>query len=87
MEDFLTRAQFEEAAAAVRARTTQQPRIGLVLGSGLGGLAEEVGVHGSRVTAVQVRTSCDIIWAIRPKRAKVIPKSVSAFRTDARYGA
>jgi purine-nucleoside phosphorylase len=42
MDDFLTRAQFEEAAAAVRARTRQQPRIGLVLGSGLGGLAEAV---------------------------------------------
>lgn len=42
MEDFLTRAQFEEAAAAIRARTRQQPRIGLVLGSGLGRLAEAV---------------------------------------------
>ena len=42
MEDFLTRAQFEEAAAAIRARTQHQPRIGLVLGSGLGGLAEAV---------------------------------------------
>lgn len=42
MEDFLTRAQFEEAAAAIRARTRYQPRIGLVLGSGLGGLAEAV---------------------------------------------
>jgi purine-nucleoside phosphorylase len=42
MENFLTRAQFEEAAAAVRARTQKQPRIGLVLGSGLGGLADAV---------------------------------------------
>ena len=42
MGDFLTREQFEEAAAAVRARTRHQPAIGLVLGSGLGGLAEAV---------------------------------------------
>ncbi|MCC6190299.1 MAG: purine-nucleoside phosphorylase [Anaerolineales bacterium] len=43
MEVELTRAQFEAAAAAIRARTPQQPRIGLVLGSGLGSLAEAVG--------------------------------------------
>jgi purine-nucleoside phosphorylase len=42
MEEFLTRAHFEEAAAAIRGRTRYQPRIGLVLGSGLGGLAEAV---------------------------------------------
>jgi purine-nucleoside phosphorylase len=43
MGDFLTRVQFAEAAAAVRSRTQHQPRIGLVLGSGLAGLAEAVG--------------------------------------------
>jgi purine-nucleoside phosphorylase len=32
----------EESAAAVRARTRYQPRVGLILGSGLGGLAEAV---------------------------------------------
>jgi purine-nucleoside phosphorylase len=42
MSDFVTREQFEEAAAAVRARTRYQPAIGLVLGSGLGALADAV---------------------------------------------
>jgi purine-nucleoside phosphorylase len=40
--DFFGRAEFEAAADAVRQRTTQQPRVGLVLGSGLGDLAESV---------------------------------------------
>jgi len=42
MGEFVTREQFEEAAAAVRARTRYQPDIALVLGSGLGALAEAV---------------------------------------------
>jgi purine-nucleoside phosphorylase len=42
MSDFVTREQFEEAAAAIRARTRYQPAIGIVLGSGLGALAEAV---------------------------------------------
>ena len=42
MGETLTREQFEEAAAAVRARTHHRPRIGIVLGSGLGGLADSV---------------------------------------------
>lgn len=42
MEDFLTRAHFEEAVAYIRANTRHAPRLGLVLGSGLGGLAEAV---------------------------------------------
>jgi len=42
MSDFVTREQFESAAAAVRARTRYQPAIGLVLGSGLGALADAV---------------------------------------------
>ena len=42
MGDFVTREQFEEAAAAIQARTRYQPAIGLVLGSGLGALAEAV---------------------------------------------
>jgi purine-nucleoside phosphorylase len=42
MTQFLTRDQFEAAAAAIRARTHHQPSIGLVLGSGLGGLAEAI---------------------------------------------
>jgi purine-nucleoside phosphorylase len=35
-----TRADYEKAVAAIRARTSLQPKVGLVLGSGLGGLAE-----------------------------------------------
>ena len=42
MTEFFTRAQFEEAAQAVRAQTKQTPTIGLVLGSGLGALADAV---------------------------------------------
>lgn len=34
-----TRADFEQAAALIRGRAPLQPRVGLVLGSGLGGLA------------------------------------------------
>lgn len=42
MPEFFTRAHYEEAAAALRARTRHTPTIGLVLGSGLGALAEAV---------------------------------------------
>lgn len=42
MGDFLTREQFEQSADAIRRRTRHEPRIGLVLGSGLGALAEAV---------------------------------------------
>ena len=42
MESFLTRAQFEESAAAIRAATRHAPAIGLVLGSGLGPLADSL---------------------------------------------
>ena len=43
MDDtFFTRQQLEESVAAVRARSQYQPRVGLILGSGLGGLAESV---------------------------------------------
>ncbi len=42
MDDFLTPAQFEEAAAAIRGGTRHKPQVGLVLGSGLGPLAEAV---------------------------------------------
>ena len=41
-DTFFTRQQMQESAAAVRARTRYQPRVGLILGSGLGGLAEAV---------------------------------------------
>ena len=42
MSDYFTLAQIDETAAAVRSRTTDTPRIGLILGSGLGGLASAV---------------------------------------------
>jgi purine-nucleoside phosphorylase len=42
MSDFVTRQQVDEAVAAIRSRIRGQPRIGLVLGSGLGALAEAV---------------------------------------------
>ena len=42
MNDFVTRQQVEEAVAAIRSRIRSQPKVGLVLGSGLGGLAEAV---------------------------------------------
>ena len=34
---------YDEAVAAVRERSNHQPRVGLVLGSGLGGLADVAG--------------------------------------------
>jgi purine-nucleoside phosphorylase len=40
--EFLSREQFQEAAAFVQGRISHQPKIGLVLGSGLGGLAESI---------------------------------------------
>ncbi len=42
MPEFFTRAHYEEAAAVIRARTRHAPTIGLVLGSGLGALADEI---------------------------------------------
>ncbi|PID85622.1 MAG: purine-nucleoside phosphorylase [Chloroflexi bacterium] len=42
MSDFITHAYIEEAATAVRALTQYTPQIGLVLGSGLSGLADEI---------------------------------------------
>jgi purine-nucleoside phosphorylase len=41
-DTFFTRKQIEEAVAVVRAHTLRRPRVGLVLGSGLGALAESV---------------------------------------------
>jgi len=37
-----TRAHLDEAVAAIRQRTAQQPTVGLILGSGLGGLADAI---------------------------------------------
>jgi purine-nucleoside phosphorylase len=42
MKEFLTLEEIREAAEAVRSRTVHQPQVGLILGSGLGGLADLV---------------------------------------------
>lgn len=42
MSEFMPQAYVEEAATAVRQRTRYQPTVGLVLGSGLSGLADEI---------------------------------------------
>jgi purine-nucleoside phosphorylase len=41
-DEFLTRGEFDEAANFIRSRTHHAPQIGLILGSGLSPLAEEV---------------------------------------------
>lgn len=42
MSDYFTLAQIDETAAAVRSKIRDLPRVGLILGSGLGGLADSV---------------------------------------------
>ena len=42
MSNYVTLQQIDETADAVRARTKYQPRIGIILGSGLNGLADSV---------------------------------------------
>ncbi|GAB4445083.1 MAG: purine-nucleoside phosphorylase [Anaerolineales bacterium] len=42
MNQFITLQQIDEAADAVRARTSYKPRVGLILGSGLNSLADSV---------------------------------------------
>jgi purine-nucleoside phosphorylase len=41
-QPFITLAQIDEVAAAVKAKTKHQPKVGIILGSGLGGLADAV---------------------------------------------
>jgi purine-nucleoside phosphorylase len=41
-DEFFTRKEFDEAADAIRSRTRHQPQVGLILGSGLSPLADEV---------------------------------------------
>ena len=40
MQDFITMEQIDQAAAVVRERTTHKPRVAMILGSGLGELAD-----------------------------------------------
>jgi len=42
MTEFITLAQIDETTEVIRAQITEQPQIGLILGSGLGSLAESV---------------------------------------------
>lgn len=42
MTRFFTRADYDEAAAVIRQRTQHQPKVGMVLGSGLNALADAV---------------------------------------------
>ena len=42
MSDIITRAQVDEAAEHIRRHTEHHPTIGLILGSGLGSLADEI---------------------------------------------
>lgn len=42
MKEYFTTAEIDQVVDAIRARTTQRPEIGLILGSGLGGLADLV---------------------------------------------
>jgi purine-nucleoside phosphorylase len=42
MKDYFTLAEIDEVAQAVRSKTNYQPKIGLILGSGFGNLAESI---------------------------------------------
>ena len=42
MKEYFTLEEIDQAADAVRGRTSHQPKVGLVLGTGLGGLADKV---------------------------------------------
>ena len=60
MSEFVTLAMIDEAVSAIRARTNYQPKIGLILGSGLGDLAESVSpadyIHFSEIPHWPVST-------------------------------
>lgn len=51
--DLFTRSDYREAAEAIRARTSQQPKVGLILGSGLNALADEV-VGADRISYADI---------------------------------
>lgn len=60
MSEFVTLAMIDEAVAAIRAKTSHQPKIGLILGSGLGDLAESISpadyIHYSEIPHWPVST-------------------------------
>lgn len=49
----LTRAQYQEAAQAIQQRTTHRPQIGLILGSGLNALADQV-LDADRIAFIEI---------------------------------
>ena len=60
MSEFVNLAMIDEAVSAIRAKTNHQPKIGLILGSGLGDLAESVSpadyIHYSEIPHWPVST-------------------------------
>ena len=60
MSEFVNLAMIDEAVSAIRSRTNHQPKIGLILGSGLGDLAESVSpadyIHYSEIPHWPVST-------------------------------
>jgi purine-nucleoside phosphorylase len=60
MSEFVNLAMIDEAVSAIRAKTKHQPKIGLILGSGLGDLAESVSpadfIHYSEIPHWPVST-------------------------------
>jgi purine-nucleoside phosphorylase len=42
MQTYFSLAQFDETAGAIRSKTKEQPKIGIILGSGLGSLADSI---------------------------------------------
>jgi purine-nucleoside phosphorylase len=60
MPEFVNLTMIDEAVSAIRARTNHQPKIGLILGSGLGDLAESVSpadlIHYSEIPHWPVST-------------------------------
>ena len=60
MSEFVTLAMIDEAVTAIRAKTSHQPKIGLILGSGFGDLAESISpadyIHYSEIPYWPVST-------------------------------
>ena len=72
-DDFITRAEIDRAAQFIAARTHHQPRVGLILGSGLNSLADEIAnaevipfrdIPGFPVSTVEGHSSALVIGAL-----------------------